>query len=52
MLVYGIRKNDLRKELYLLENEVYNLRTFSTFAAILKILHAQCIAIVVHTPPE
>ena len=25
-----------------MENEVYNLRTFSTFAAILKMLHAQC----------
>ena len=36
MLVYGIEKNDLRKELYLLENEIYNLRTFSTFATILK----------------
>ena len=46
------RKNDLRKELYPLKNKAYNLRNFSTFAAILKILNPQCIAIVVRTPPE
>ena len=34
----------------MLKNKAYNLRNFSTFAAILKILHPQCIAIVVRTP--
>ena len=51
ILAYEIEKNDLRKELYLLKNKAYNLRNFSTFAAILKILNPQCIAIVVRTPP-
>ena len=51
ILAYEIEKNDLRKEIHLLKNKAYNLRNFSTFAAILKILHPQCIAIVVRTPP-
>ena len=51
ILSYEIEKNDLRKELYLLKNKAYNLRNFSTFAVILKILHPQCIVIVVRTPP-
>ena len=51
ILSYEIEKNDLRKELYLLQNKAYNLRNFSAFARILKILHPQCIAIVVCTPP-
>ena len=46
ILSYEIEKNDLRKELYLLKNKAYNLRNFSAFASILKILHPQCIAIV------
>ena len=50
ILAYEIENNDLRKELYLLKNKAYNLRNFSTFAAILKILNPQCIAIVVRTP--
>ena len=37
--------------MYLLKNKAYNLRNFSTFAAILKILNPQCIAVVVRTPP-
>ena len=49
ILAYEIAKNDIRKELYLLKNKAYNLRNFSTFAAILEILHPQCIAIVVRT---
>ena len=52
MLAYESEKNDLRKELYLLKNKAYNLRNFSTFAAMLKILNPQCIAIVVRTPPD
>ena len=52
MLAYEIEKNDLRKELYLSKNKAYNLRNFSTFAAILKICHPQCIEIVVRTPPD
>ena len=52
ILAYEIAKNDFRKELYLLKNKAYNLRNFSTFAAILKILYPQCIAIVVRTPPD
>ena len=51
ILSYEIEKNDLRKELYLLKNKAYNLRNFSAFASILKILHPQCIAIVVCSPP-
>ena len=51
ILACEIEKNDLRKELYLLKNKAYNLRNFSTFAAILKILNPQCIAIIVRTPP-
>ena len=51
ILAYEIEKNDLRKELFLLKNKAYNLRNFSTFAAILKILNPQCIAIVARTPP-
>ena len=50
ILAYEIEKNDVRKELYLLKNKAYNLRNFSTFAAILKILNPQCIAMVVRTP--
>ena len=34
-----------------MKNKAYNLRNFSTFAAILKILNPQCIAVVVRTPP-
>ena len=52
ILAYEIEKNDLRRELYLLKNKAYNLRNFSTFAAILKILNPQCIAVVVRTPPD
>ena len=52
ILAFEIAKKDLRKELYLLKNKAYNLWNFSTFAAILKILHPQCIAIVVRTPPR
>ena len=33
-------------------NEACNLRNFPSFAAILKILHPQCVAIPVCTPPE
>ena len=44
-------KSTKRKELYILKNKAYNLRNFSTFAAMLKILNPQCIAIVVRTPP-
>ena len=51
ILACEIEKNDLRKGLYLLKNKAYNLLNFSTFAAILKVLHPQCIAIVVRTPP-
>ena len=43
--------NFLRKELCLSKYKAYNLGNFSTFAAILKILHPQCIAIPVRTPP-
>ena len=43
--------NFLRKELCLSKYKAYNLGNFWTFAAILKILHPQCIAITVHTPP-
>ena len=49
ILVYEIENNDLRKELYLLKNKAHDLRNFSTFAAILKILNPQYIAIVVRT---
>ena len=35
-----------------IEKKAYSLGHFSNFAAILKILHPQCIAIPVHTPPE
>ena len=51
ILACEIEKNYLRKELYLLKNKAYNLRNFSTFVAILKILNPQCIAVVVRTPP-
>ena len=51
ILANEIKKHDLRKELHLLKSKAYNLRNFSTFAAILKILNPQCIAIVVRTPP-
>ena len=43
--------NFLRKEPCLLKYKAYNLGNFSTFAAILKILHPQCIAIPVRTLP-
>ena len=48
--VYVIVDNFLRKELCLTKYKAYNLGNFSTFAAILKILHAQCIEYPVHTP--
>ena len=47
-----LRKNVLRKELCLPKNKAHNLGNFSTFAAILKIIHPQYIAIPVRTPPD
>ena len=43
--------NFRRKELCLSKYKACNLGNFSTFAAILKIPHPQCVAISVRTPP-
>ena len=50
--VYVILDNFLRKELCLSKYKAHNLGNVSTFAAILKILLPQCIAIPVRTPPR
>ena len=51
ILAYEIEQNDLRKELYLLKNKAYNLRNFSTFAAILKFsIHNASQSLCAHHP--